>query len=86
MQASEGLGFRYHTYSVAFEHSSSAYQEKVLITVYWVVIYPSCNILLAIPPIGANAFCKNNENSSSQIGKRKDLVLQLTDVIAKAGS
>lgn len=39
MQASEGLGFRYHAYSVVFEHSSSAYQEKVLTTIYRVVIY-----------------------------------------------
>lgn len=85
MQASEGLGFRYYTYSVMFEHRSSAYQEKVLTTVYWVVIYPLHNILPAISPVGANVFCKNKENSSSQTGKRKNLVLQLTDVIVKVG-
>lgn len=59
--------------------------RKKLTTVYWVVVYPLHNTLPAISPVGANAFCKNNENSSSQTGKRKNLVLQLTDVIAKAG-
>lgn len=86
MQASEELGFRYRTYAVVFEHSTSAYQEKVLTTVYRVVIYPLHNILLAISAVGANAFCNNNENSSSQTAKKKNLVLQLTDVIVKAGS
>jgi len=73
MQASEGLDFRYRTSSVLFEHSSSAYQEKVLTTVYWVIMYSLHNILLAISPVGADAFCKNNENSSSQTGKKEEL-------------
>lgn len=84
VQASEGLVFKYLTYSVAFEHRSSAYQERVLPTVYQVVTYPLHNIFLAVSPIGANAFCKSDKNSSGQTGKRKNLVLQLTDVIAKA--
>lgn len=54
IQASERCGFR-HT--VVFENSISAYQEKMLTTAYRVVIHPLHNILLASPPVGANAFC-----------------------------
>lgn len=52
---------------------------------YRVVIYPLHHILLAISPVGANALSKNNKNSSSQTEKWRNLVLHLTDIIAKAG-
>lgn len=71
-------------YSVVFEHSSSSNQGKVSATAYRVGVHPLRNALLAIPLEGVNAFCKNNESSSGQTGKRKNLALQLTDVIVKA--
>lgn len=72
------------TYSAVFKHSSSANQGKSSATAYRVTVHPLHNALLAIPPEGVNAVCKNNESSSSQTGKRKNLALQLTDVIVKA--